>query len=141
MTVSRNIVQEAIFTKLKNDSALTTFLDNAGASNAIAEASPVAVDFLFPVIRISVGNRTVIGDGNARHRNHSYSLQFYVYSEETSSKQADDIAILVHDALNGDTLPLSTGTTGVVDIDNISAPSQADGLWQILVTGSVRVAG
>lgn len=141
MPINRNVVQAALITKLSNDVPLDTLLTTAGAKNAITELSPAGIDFLYPVVRVSVGNRTVIGDGNKRHANHSYALQFYIFSEDSSSKQADDIALLVESAVNEDTLALSTGKTGVVDIDNISAPIQVSGLWQVLVTGSVRVAG
>lgn len=142
MAINRNIVQAAVISALSTDAALTTYLSNNDATGEIKEVSYFGVDFVYPAVRVSVGSRTPIGDGSARHKNSNYAVQIYVYDERPSSKHVSELAGLVESAINEKTLPVTSGVSGIFDVDNVSSPSIGnDGVWQVLITGTVRVAG
>lgn len=142
MAISRNSVQTAVVAALLADSSVATYLSNNGAAGEIAEVSYSGVEFLYPAIRVSIGGRKPIGNGAARHENSQFSVQVYIFDERPSSKYVSELANLVDAALTGKTLSVVGGTSGIFDVDDISPPSLAsNGIWQVLITGSVRVAG
>lgn len=91
--MSNSDLQKAIIYKLKQNAALLASLSD---TTEIREAQWQGIDFIYPCVRVALGSQQTHIRGCTLH-NLSFSVS--AFSEQISSKQANDIAYLVAEAL------------------------------------------
>ena len=91
-----SVIQAAIITKLKAATALATIL--GGANTEIREDQWQGTRFVYPAVRVELGTQIPNGETNCTAVN--VPITVLCYSENSSSRQADQIAGVVSTILN-----------------------------------------
>lgn len=140
--LSNDLIQAAIITKLKADTALVAFLTAASAANEIREAQWQGREFVYPAVRVTVGTQLAGGNGPCYTTTGQTPFTIYCYSEQDSSQQADQLAGLVDDALLGLHLSGTGFRTGPVLSDGlIKAIRTGERVWQATFLGRMQLYG
>lgn len=94
--VAIDLIQKAIITALKANSALITAL---GSSSQIKEMQYQGTEFSYPAVRVSILPQTPIGNGTDHTKLSNVTWTIRIYSEQKSSQEVSNIQGLVLDAL------------------------------------------
>lgn len=137
--IDNNLIQAAIVSKLKADTLLVAFLTSLGAGAEIRESQWQGTTFAYPNVRVELG--TQIEEGNPP----CYSTQpftVYSYSEQDSSREANQLAGYVNDAL----LRQMISGTGwhsqlIISDGNIAARRVSERVWQAVNLYRMNVYG
>lgn len=137
--IDSDLIQAALVSKLKANSALTTYLTQFGTQAEIRESQWQGTVFLYPNVRVELG--TQIEDGNPP----CYSTQpftVYSYSEKDSSQEANQLAGYVNDALIRKNVTGSGFTSGLIISDgNIAARRVTERVWQAVNLYRMNIYG
>ncbi len=140
--LSNDLIQAAIITKLKANTALTNFLTAASAANEIREAQWQGREFVYPAVRVQVGTQAAGGNGPCYVTTGQTPFTIYCYSEQDSSRQSDQLAGLVDDALLGLRLSGTGFRTGPVLSDGlVKAVRTGERTWQAIFLGRMQLYG
>jgi len=91
--MNNNDLQEAIVYRLKHNAALLAALSD---TDEIREAQWQGIEFVYPCVRVALGNQVSALAGCELY---NIAFSILVFSEEESSKEANEIAYLVSEAL------------------------------------------
>lgn len=140
--LSNDLIQAALITKLKANTALVAFLTAASAGSEIREAQWQGREFTYPAVRVQVGTQMAGGNGPCYTTTGETPFTIYCYSEQDSSRQADQLAGLVDDALLGLHLSGTGFRTGPVLSDGlIKAVRTGERVWQATFLGRMQLYG
>ena len=124
--VSNDIIQAALLAKVQSITALTAAL--ADGANGIKQLNYKGTDFGYPCVRLALEGQTEIAEMSCPSQ---VDFSFYVFSEKSSSKEADQIAGIIVSAIRG--LSFQQGTVKFVKIrivENIPAIAQDEVTWR-----------
>lgn len=125
--IDNNLIQAAIVAKTQSLASLTAQLPEG--TNGIREYNWKGTDFQYPCVRIHLENQTdLINDAESCPAQIEWS--FYILSEQSSSKQANQIAGIIVSQLRG--LSFSQNNIKFVRIkilENIPAMAVDERVW------------
>lgn len=137
--IDNDLIQAAIVTKLKADSALVNWLTALGAGSEIREAQFQGRDFLYPSVRVELG--TQIEEGNPPCYS-TIPFTVYSYSEKDSSREANQLAGYVNDALLRKNISGSGWQSQLIVSDGmIAARRTSERVWQAVNLYRMNVYG
>lgn len=126
--IRNDLIQAGLITKLKANTALTSFLTTAGAPDDIREAWFQGREFLYPNVRVELGTQTEEGNPPCFS---GLPFTIYCHSENDSSQEANELAGLVNVAL---IRKVFTGTgfrSGIIQTSgSIAAIRASEQIWQ-----------
>jgi hypothetical protein len=126
-------VKEGLITYLKSKTSITDKL--SGGANEIREVQWQGVEFTYPNVRVRIRELVPYNDcGLATIASH-----IYVFSEDASSKEADEIAGIIANELNENHFSSAGVAYNLWVTDVISAIRQDIRTWraEVLVSGKV----
>ena len=129
--IGNDLIQAAIVAKLKADTALVAWLTALSAGDEIRETQWQGTQFTYPAVRASVGDQLPdAGMGTCYLTSGEFTFTVYSYSESDSSRQADQLAALVNDALAGKRLSGTGFATMSIKCDGMAhATRMAERVW------------
>jgi len=137
--IDNDLIQAAIIAKLKANALLTAFLTGLGATSEIREAQWQGTEFVYPNVRVEIG--TQVEDGNPP----CYSMTpftIYSYSEKDSSREANQLAGFVNDALLRQMVSGSGWQSQLIIGDgNIAARRVTERVWQAVNLYRMNIYG
>ena len=137
--IDNDLIQAAIVSKLKANSTLVAYLTQFQAQDEIREAQYQARQFLYPNVRVELG--TQIEEGNPPCFS-TIPFTVYSYSEKDSSREANQLAGYVNDALLRSSVSGSGWHTGIIIADgNIAARRVAERVWQAVNLYRMNIYG
>lgn len=137
--IDNDLIQAAIVAKLKADSALIAFLTTFGAQDEVREFQYQAAGFLYPNVRVDLG--TQIEEGNPPCYS-TLPFTVYSYSEADSSRQANQLAGYVNDALLRKSVTGSGWHSQLIITDGaIAARRTSERVWQAVNLYRMNVYG
>lgn len=137
--IDNDLIQAAIVTKLKADSTLVAWLTALGAGSEIREAQFQGRDFLYPSVRVELG--TQIEEGNPPCYS-TIPFTVYSYSEKDSSREANQLAGYVNDALLRKNISGSGWQSQLIVSDGmIAARRTSERVWQAVNLYRMNVYG
>lgn len=139
--IDNNDIQAAIITKLKANAGLTAFLTARSAAAEIRELEYQGAVFAYPTVRVGVGTLNAPGITESCYTEQG-DVTFMVdaYSESDSSKEADQLAGLVADALIGSQLSGSGFRSLVIQFDGLVHAARAtERIWRATSLFRTRV--
>lgn len=137
--IDNNLIQAALISKLKADTNLIAFLAQYNASDEIREASYQGTVFAYPNVRIELGTQIETGEPPCYSE---IPFTVYCHSEENSSKQANELAGFVNDALIRKNFSGTGFTSGRIITDGtISARRTTERIWQAVCQFRCNIYG
>lgn len=137
--IDNNLVQAVLVSKLKADTALSAWLAALGAGGEIREAQYQSRDFLYPNVRLEIG--TQIEEGNPPCYS-TIPFTVYSYSEKDSSKEANELAGYVNDALIRRAVDGTGWHSGLIITDGaIAARRVTERVWQAVNLYRMNIYG
>lgn len=137
--IRNDLIQAGLITKLKANSALTSFLTIAGAPDDIREAWFQGREYLYPNIRVDLGTQTEKGNPPCFS---GLPFTIYCHSENNSSQEANELAGLVNDALIRKVFTGSGWRSGSIQADgSIAAIRATERIWQAVNQYIVNIYG
>jgi len=129
--IGNDLIQAAIVAGLKADTALVNWLTALSAGDEIRETQWQGTAFTYPAVRASVGDQLPdAGMGTCYLTSGEFTFTVYSYSESDSSRQADQLAALVNDALIGKRLNGTGFATMSIKCDGMAhATRMAERVW------------
>lgn len=126
--ISNELVQAALLAKAQATATITTALTDG--ADGIKELNYMGTDFAYPCVRIALEGQNDISGENV-HCPSQVDFSFYIFSEKSSSKEANQIAGKVVSAFRG--ISFSQNTVKFVKIrilENIPAIAQDERTWR-----------
>lgn len=137
--IDSDLIQAAIVAKLKADSALIAWLTQFGCQDEVRESQWQARQFLYPNVRVELG--TQIEDGNPPCYS-TLPFTVYCYSEKDSSREANQLAGYVNDALLRKNVSGSGWHSQLIVSDgSIAARRVSERVWQAVNLYRMNVYG
>lgn len=131
--ITNSEFQAALVTRLKDNTKYGIAAIHAllATSGEIRENQFQGADFAYPALRVLVSNLNPIAEGPCRDSLFRSFFSIAVFSESTSSKEADDIAGLVAEALDERMLDTITFRTGNISLWSVNAATRiGPRLWK-----------
>jgi len=137
--IDNDLIQAALVAKLKADTALVAYLTGFGAGSEIREAQYQSREFLYPAVRVEVGTQTEEGDPPCYS---TLPFTVYSYSEKDSSREANQLAGYVNDAILRKAVYGSGWISGIIITDGAIAARRAnERVWQAVNLYRVNIYG
>jgi hypothetical protein len=137
--IDTDVIQAALIAKLKADTALVAFLTSFGAANEIRESQWQGRDFIYPNVRLELGTHTDEGDPPCYS---TMPFTVYSYSEKDSSREANQLAGYVNQALEQKNFSGIGFTSGIIVHDGlIAARRVSERVWQAVNLYQVNIYG
>lgn len=137
--IDNDLIQAAIVAKLKADTPLVNWLTALGAGSEIREAQFQSREFLYPNVRVEVG--TQIEEGNPPCYS-TIPFTVYSYSEKDSSREANQLAGYVNDAILRKAVYGSGWISGIIITDgSIAARRVSERVWQAVNLYRMNIYG
>ena len=137
--IDNDLIQAAIVAKLKADTALVNYLATFGVSDEIRESQWQSDRFLYPNVRVEIGTQVEEGDPPC------FSIlpfTVYSYSERDSSREANQLAGYVNDALLRKAVYGNGWISGIIVSDGtIAARRVNERVWQAVNLYRVNIYG
>lgn len=133
--ITNSEFQEALITRLKDNTraeiaALHAALAGSDSSE-VRENQFQGTEFLYPAIRVHVNYNNPIGEPPCRDDLFRLYFSITSWSETASSKEADDIAGLVGEALDEQIIDAASFRTGNISLGNINSATRiGPRLWR-----------
>lgn len=130
--ISNELFQAAVVAKLKANTALVNWLTALSAGNEIRETSWQGATFTYPAVRVEAGNQ-LPGPQTSVCYLTTGEITFTVqsFSESDSSKQADELAGMVNNALMGTRLNGTGFNSLSIQSDGLThAARTAERVWR-----------
>ncbi len=126
--ISNDLIQAAIISKLKADSALIEWLTERGSSKEIRENQWQGRSFSYPAVRVDLGTQTEQGNPPCYS---TMPFSIYSYTEDDSSQLCDVLAGLVNAALLRKRFSGTGFSSGIVIADGLtSAARSSERVWR-----------
>lgn len=137
--IDNDLIQAALVAKLKADAPLVVWLTTFSAQNEVREAQWQSREFVYPAVRVELG--TQIEDGNPPCYS-TIPFTVYSYSEKDSSREANQLAGYVNDAILRKAV-LGSGWNGgiIVSDGSIAARRVNERVWQAVNLYRMNVYG
>lgn len=139
--IDNNIIQADIVTKLKANTALINWLTTFSAQAEVRESQFQGTVFVYPNVRVELG--TQVEEGNPPCFS-TVPFTVYSYSEKDSSREANELAGYVNDALLRQAIVGTGWKSGIIISGGVIAARrvnervwQAVNLYQLNVYGGV----
>jgi len=140
--ISNDLIQAAIVSKLKANSALVAWLTARSAGSEIRESQWQGAVFTYPAVRVDLGTQVPVSNGSCRTSESEMPFSIFSMSESDSSQQADVLAGLVNTALFGKRLSGTGWLSLVIDSDGLtSAVRETQRIWRATGLYTVRIYG
>jgi hypothetical protein len=124
--VSNDIIQAALLAKAQSIVALTAAL--TGGASSIKQLNFKGTDFSYPSVRLALEGQTELSEMSCPSQ---VDFSFYVFSEKSSSKEADQIAGIIVSAIRGISFKQNTVRFTKIRItENIPAIAQDEVTWR-----------
>jgi hypothetical protein len=124
--IGNDIIQADFITALKGAATITALLASAAE---VKEDQYQGTDFGLPAIRFALMQQTPLREGSpCDHTKCNFAVR--CYSEEASSKQADQIATAVNDFLHGYNIQGATWYGWVTNTSLVGATRASERLWR-----------
>jgi len=140
--IGPNAILTALITTLKANTALIDWLTIRGCQNEVRELDYQGDTFLYPNIRVDSGTEEPTDDGVCHDLTSTVAFRVYCFSEENSSMECSELAMLVYNALNGSKFTgtgFSVATRAVAG--SIPKPTRAtDRVWRTIVPFTVTLS-
>lgn len=130
--ISNELIQAAVITRLKANTALVNWLTTRSAANEIRELQYQGTTFTYPAVRVQMGAQVPDGLTSVCYEaNGEIPFTVISFSESDSSLQCDQLAGLVNTALLGGALS-GTGFKSLrIQSDGITKATRAgQRVWQ-----------
>lgn len=121
--IGNDVIQQAIVARLKADAALVAWLTALSADDEIRETQWQGTIFTYPAVRASVDNQ-VPGLGTCYLTSGEFTFTAMSFGEGDSSRQTDQLAKLVNDALIGKRLSGTGFATMSIKCDGMAHASR-----------------
>lgn len=131
--VTNDEFQAAVVAKLKANSALSAWLTDRGAGAEIREIDYQGASFIYPNIRVGEITMTPAGDQVEGCATAISDATFTIVSssEDDSSKNANILAGIVDDALQGKRIYASGFKSLVIQLDGLTGATRSvERIWQ-----------
>lgn len=136
--ISPELIQAAIITQLKANTALINWLTARNAANEIRENEWQGSNFVYPNVRVDLGTQVPVTNGVCHPTQSNLSFSVFSFSEQDSSKQANVLAGLVNAALFNTRLSGTGWASLLIDSDGVLPANRTlERVWQ--ATGLYRV--
>lgn len=137
--IDNDLVQAALVAKFKANTALVNWLTTFGAQDEIREAQWQSRAFIYPAVRVEIGTQTEEGDPPCYS---SLPFTVYSYSEKDSSREANQLAGYVNDAILRKAVYGSGWNSGIIVSDGtIAARRVSERVWQAVNLYRVNIYG
>lgn len=137
--IDNDLIQAALVAKLKADTALVVYLTGFGAGSEIRESQFQSREFVYPAVRVELG--TQVEDDNPPCYS-TIPFTVYSYSEKDSSREANQLAGYVNDALLRKAVLGSGWISGIIITDgSIAARRVSERVWQAANLYRVNIYG
>lgn len=138
--VNNALIQKAIIARLNSDTSLLNWLTSYGTANEIKEVHWHSTILKYPNIRVQVTNQREVGNPPCFSE---CTFLVYCSSEDTSSKQADDLAYLVNKALiRKNLLTTNEGfTSGIITSGGALKAIRNGNIWRATNNYTVMIYG
>lgn len=133
--ITNSAFQEGLVARLKDNTraeiaALHAALAGGDASE-VRENQFQGTEFSYPAIRAHVNYNTPIGEGPCRDEVFRFYFSITSWSEDASSKEADDIAGLVAEALDEAIIDVIAFKTGNISLGSLNSATRiGPRLWR-----------
>lgn len=137
--IDNDLIQAAIVAKLKADTLLTAWLAGLSSASEIRESQYQSGEFQYPNVRVELG--TQIEEGNPPCYS-TIPFTVYSYSEKDSSREANQLAGYVNDALLRKQVSGSGWHSQLIISDgSIAARRVSERVWQAVNLYRMNVYG
>ena len=137
--IDNDLIQAALVAKLKANTALVNWLTTFSAQSEIRESQWQGRDFFYPAVRVELG--TQIEEGNPPCYS-TIPFTVYSYSEKDSSREANQLAGYVNDAILRKAVSSSGWISGIIIADgSIAARRVSERVWQAVNLYRMNVYG
>jgi hypothetical protein len=121
-------IQEVVVSKIKADSALSSWLTSKASANEVREDEWQGADFTYPNVRVELPTQIDLGDPPCHT---SVTFNVHCYAEGYSSIDCDVLAGLVKSSLRGKHLSGSGfATLRIASEGSIGAVQAGDRVWR-----------
>jgi len=137
--IDNDLIQAALVAKLKADTSLVAFLTTFSAQAEIRESQWQSREFIYPAVRVELG--TQIEEGNPPCFS-TIPFTVYSYSEKDSSREANQLAGYVNDAILRKAVLGSGWISGIIITDGaIAARRVNERVWQAVNLYRMNIYG
>jgi hypothetical protein len=140
--IGHNLFATTLVSKLKANSALTTWLAARSSALDIREMSWQGRDFQYPNVRVDTGTETTLEDGPCYGTRSQFAFRLLSFSEGISSQEVHDLALLVHNVVFNTRLTGSGWTTTLIMCDSWPrAIRTPDDIWRCIASYRCQING
>ena len=137
--IDNDLIQAAIVAKLKANTALVNYLTGFGAGGEIRESQFQSSSFTYPNVRVELGTQSEEGNPPCYS---TIPFTVYSYSEKDSSREANQLAGYVNDAILRKSVSDSGWKSGIIMTDGaIAARRVSERVWQAVNLYRMNVYG
>ena len=124
--ISNDVIQAALLAKAQAIATLTSALTDG--TKGIKEFNYKGTDFSYPCVRLALERQTELSEMSCPSQ---VDFSFYVFSEKSSSKEADQIAGIIVSAIRDISFKQNTVRfTKIRILENIPAIAQDEITWR-----------
>lgn len=137
--IDNDLIQAALVAKLKANTALVNWLTTFSAQSEIRESQWQGRDFFYPAVRVELG--TQVEEGNPPCYS-AIPFTVYSYSEKDSSREANQLAGYVNDAILRKAVSGTGWISGIIVSDgSIAARRVSERVWQAVNLYRMNIYG
>lgn len=138
--ISNDLIQAALITTLKADTALVDWLTARNAANEIRENEWQGAAFVYPAVRVEIGPQLPITNGVCHTTQSELTFSIISLSEQDSSQQATTLAGLVNAALFAKRISGTGFASLLIDSDGMPGATRTiERVWQVIAPYRVRL--